>query len=223
MRSCSGKGVGQYPCISCGRAVTVWYRSRSSTGSRGSTLWFTCQFCSAGTGEIGTEIPGLPSDTSYLRRNWRSIARDARTERRRKLTQQQAIRRRAETLLRGYLSAEQARTYDDRRVITVRSPSVAGLSYELSETDNGARITALVGSGTRGPDFRPPGLADATIRRFADRFRSGTVPLCLHPTGGLPPADQVLALKLFIETDERRAWQKGTRMIRGLPPEPDPR
>ena len=92
------------------------------------------------------------------------------------------------------------------------------MSYLIEEKPSGANATALIPSDTRGAVFRPPGHSPASIRRLPP-LTGSRVALCLHPQGGLPPPDQLLALKLFLETNEARAWSKGTRFMLGLPPE----
>jgi hypothetical protein len=100
----------------------------------------------------------------------------------------------------------------------MHSSSIRGLRYEFDETQLGAYVTALLAPAIRA-SFRPPGLTDAAVRRHRQGLSAARIPLCLHPTGSLPPPDQVLALKLFVQADEASAWKKGTRMLRGLPPE----
>ena len=197
------------PCPSCQEPVTVYLR--------GLRLWFTCSKCYLRL-SVDADVPGLPSDSSFLEESWRELALKEYEKERCHQEERAAACRRARRLLRGYLTQPQRRSYQRRRVVTVASRSIAGLSYLIEEKPSGAKATALIPSGARGAVFRPPGHSPASIRRLPP-LTGSRVALCLHPQGGLPPPDQLLALKLFLETNEARAWSKGTRFMLGLPPE----
>jgi hypothetical protein len=182
------------------------------------TLWFSCTKCSPTPIHIDARIEGLPSDTSFLEANWKRLAGKALASERRKRRRELAVKRRAENLLKQYLNGWQRRTYDSQRLIRVPSRHIPGLRYEIDETHVGAHVTALLDPKAKAT-FRPPGLSDSTIRKHRRGLSMARVPLCLHPTGALPPPDQTLALKLLLDADEASAWKKGTRMLRGLPPE----
>jgi hypothetical protein len=219
MGGSGGRVAVALPCPGCGRKVTVLHRPSSSGGWAGRRrLWFTCTSCDAVSIPIEARIPGLPSDTSFLEDNWQRLAGRALAKERRKQERERAARRRAEELLKRYLNGYQRRTYDARRVIRVSSRSVRGLRYEIDETRLGAHVTALLAPRIRAA-FRPPGLTESAIGTRRGGLSAARIPLCLHPTGSLPPPDQVLALKLFLEADEASAWKKGTRMLRGFPAE----
>jgi len=198
------------PCPSCQEPVTVYLRSLR--------LWFTCAKCHLRL-FVDADVPGLPSDTSFLEESWRELTLKAYEKERRHQDERAAACRRARRLLRGYLTQPQRRSYQRRRAVTLASRSVAGVRYLIEEKPTGAYVTALIRRDARGAVFRPPGHSPATVRRLPEQFTRSRVTLCLHPQGGLPPPDQFLALKLFLETDEARAWKKGTRFLLGLPPE----
>jgi hypothetical protein len=219
MGGSGGRVVAALPCPGCGREIQVLHRPASNGGwARQRRLWFTCTACDAIRVEIDALIPGLPSDTSFLEANWERLAGEALAEERRKQERKRAARRRAEELLAQYLNSYQRRTYNARRRIRVASSGVEGLRYEIDETQLGAHVTALLDPPLRAA-FRPPGVSGSIIRKHRGKLSVARIPLCLHPTGSLPPPDQVLALKLFLQADEASAWRKGTRLMRGLPPE----
>jgi len=215
--------VAELPCPTCSAPVTVWYRSRSVENRPPvARLWFTCPYCSSGPTDLDPAIAGLPSDTSALITNWRALSKQACRDRALKMREKEAADSRARALLRTYLDDAQKESYDSTRIVRVPSRSLKEVSYELEETECGARVRALVQARVRPQRLRRSfGLTDALVERFEHCSEGSSMPLCLHPTGGLPPPDQVLALKLFVEVDEARAWHKGSRYIRGLPPEPD--
>ena len=219
MGGSGGRVVAALPCPGCGCEVRVVHRPTYNQGwAHQQTLRFTCTKCSPTPIYIDARIEGLPSDTSFLEANWKRLASKALASERRKRRRELAVKRRAENLLKQYLNGSQERTYDSQRLIRVPSRHVPGLGYEIEETYVGAHATALL-DATVSAKFRPPGLSDSIIREHRRGLSAARVPLCLHPTGALPPPDQTLALKLLLESDEASAWKKGTRMLRGLPPE----
>jgi hypothetical protein len=219
MGGSGGRVVAALPCPGCGCEVRVVHRPTYNQGwAHQQTLRFTCTKCSPTPIDIDARIEGLPSNTSFLEANWKRLAGKALATERRKRRRELAVRRRAENLLKQYLSGRQRRTYDSKRLIRVPSPRIPGLRYEINETQVGAHATALLDPKIRAT-FRPPGLSESIIRKHRRGLSAARVPLCLHPTGALPPPDQTLALKLLLDADEASAWKKGTRMLRELPPE----
>jgi hypothetical protein len=219
MGGSGGRVVAALPCPGCRREVRVVHRPTPNQGwGHQQTLWFTCTKCSPTRIHIDARIEGLPSDTSFLEANWKWLASKALTSERRRRRRELAVRRRAESLLKQYLNGRQRRSYESQRLVRVPSRRVPGLRYEINETQVGAHATALLDPKVRAT-FSPPGLSVSVIRKHRRGLSVARIPLCLHPTGALPPPDQTLALKLLLDADEASAWKKGSRMLRGLPPE----
>jgi hypothetical protein len=219
MGGSGGRVVAALPCPGCGCEVRVVHRPTYNQGwAQQQILWFSCTKCSPTPIHIDARIEGLPSDTSFLEANWKRLAGKALASERRKRRRELAVKRRAENLLKQYLNGWQRRTYDSQRLIRVPSRRIPGLRYEINETQVGAHATALLDPKVRA-SFSPPGLSESVIRKHRRGLSVARIPLCLHPTGALSPPDQTLALKLLLDADEASAWKKGSRLLRGLPPE----
>ena len=213
----------RWSCPSCGKVNALTFR-----GGGHQEVGYFCPVCLPQRVTIGRNLPGLPSDVTYLREHGPGLLRDAYERLRDLITARRQARDRAETLLMAHLDAHQQRLYSSSRYFHVASTHAAELRYRISVTEVKAQATALspvvfhplegfVQSMRSLPGIGPR-IRDAAIEEFRQR---ACVPLCLIVMGPvLPPADAALALKLFLETDETRAWIKGSRAHLGLNPEP---
>lgn len=195
------QGVGGFPCPGCRREVTVYWIKRLSDP----VLLFNC--CDCRTGALRLDpVEGLPSDTTALAERWDELAGTAYRRLRRR-------QKRAWRLLAEHLDDVQRREVESEGRFRLLPRGLQGIGYEI--TISPPVVTAHVPPGLEEKDLpcgRPP------RRGRIDTARP--VPLCLIVDGELSDADKALALKLFVESDERHAWVKGTRALLGLPPEP---
>lgn len=189
---------------------------------------YDCPTCLPHRMIIGCNLPGLPSDLSYLRAHGRELIETAIEAGREEVRAKRAANEKAEALLQQHLSPEQLRSYQAHRSFDVRSCFTDRLSYRIEWEEWGAFVS-VCGIDTerslkrfvQGMAMVPhlgSGIREAAARVFREK---GSVRLCLRLLGPpLPVADSALALKLFVEANESRTWIKGMRYHLGLAPEP---
>lgn len=222
-------------CPECGTLRPLGVR-----GGGPGPVYFYCPSCLPQRVRVAEHIPGLPSDLTYMRNHGERLVAAAFEKVRNEIQARRAARDRATDLLREHLTEHQ--WFDVRRgeFFDVPSKYSEEIIYRVRLNDQGA-IVEVIGRDLPviDPRVRSTEPYEETVHRFACGLKSvpllgqtirtaalaefrtwGSVPLCLRILGPwLPVSDYALGFKLFLESDEVRAWIKGMRMHLGQSPE----
>lgn len=203
--------------------------SREVTVSRGERriVYFYCPTCTPRRLDIGCDLPGLPSDLSFLRAHGRQLIVQAISRVREEAEARRAASEKADVLLMTHLTDEQRRSFAAARRFDVISRYTDKLFYRIALLELFSHVDVLATDMAQPPATFLQGVSQIPnlgwpIREAAASafLGDGCVKLCLHLHGSwLPAADAGLAYKLSLEVDEARIWIKGLRQRAGLKPE----
>lgn len=208
-------------CPECGAPTPVKLQ-----GGDNALVFLYCPACMPRCLVIGKDLPGLPSDLTYLRAEGPRLLKEAMEPIRAEIKARRKANAKAEALLNQHLSPQQLDSFANHQWFDVPSRYTDQLSYRVAVEEYRASVFIV---GTTGGGFehfvagtrKVPGIGSSIRNAAEETFRKkGAVRLCLSVLGTwLPHADCALTFKLFAEADEVRLWVKGTRIYVGLRPE----